>query len=34
MTPIEFNAMAGGLSPRAATLDRAGLAAMMARFPD
>jgi len=34
MTPIEFHAMAGGLSPRPSTLDRTGLAAMMARFPD
>jgi uncharacterized phage protein (TIGR02216 family) len=34
MTPIEFYAMAGGLLPRGAALDRAGLEAMMARFPD
>ncbi|WP_132517424.1 rcc01693 family protein [Rhizobium sp. BK376] len=34
MTPIEFHAMAGGLSPRAARLDRQVLRAMMERFPD
>ncbi|WFS03004.1 rcc01693 family protein [Rhizobium tumorigenes] len=34
MTPIEFHAMAGGLSPRSPSLDRAGLAAMMVLFPD
>jgi uncharacterized phage protein (TIGR02216 family) len=34
MTPIELHATAGGLSPRAASLDRARLEAMMARFPD
>jgi uncharacterized phage protein (TIGR02216 family) len=34
MTPIEFHAMAGALSPRTASLDRAGLAEMMRRFPD
>ncbi|WP_247749020.1 MULTISPECIES: rcc01693 family protein [unclassified Rhizobium] len=34
MTPIEFHAMAGGLSPRSSSLDRAGLAAMMVLFPD
>jgi uncharacterized phage protein (TIGR02216 family) len=34
MTPIEFHAMAGGLSPQATPLDRRHLAAMMARFPD
>ncbi|KAA0698106.1 phage tail assembly chaperone [Neorhizobium sp. P12A] len=34
MTPIEFHTMAGGLSPRAARLDRQVLRAMMERFPD
>ena len=34
MTPIEFHAVTGGLSPRAIPLDRRHLAAMMARFPD
>jgi uncharacterized phage protein (TIGR02216 family) len=34
MTPIEFHAMAGGLSPRVARLDRSALEGMMRRFPD
>jgi len=34
MTPVEFYAAAGGLAPSAAALSRAGLAEMMARFPD
>jgi uncharacterized phage protein (TIGR02216 family) len=34
MTPIEFHAMAGGLSLRVASLDRNGLRALMEQFPD
>jgi uncharacterized phage protein (TIGR02216 family) len=34
MTPVEFHAASGGLSPRQAPVSREGLAAMMARFPD
>jgi uncharacterized phage protein (TIGR02216 family) len=34
MTPIEFHAMAGGLSPRVGSLDRSGLRALMEQFPD
>ena len=32
--PVEGHAAAGGLAPRAPMLSRAGLSAMMARFPD
>jgi hypothetical protein len=34
MTPIEFHTMAGGLSPRAGSLDRGALRALMEQFPD
>jgi uncharacterized phage protein (TIGR02216 family) len=34
LTPIEFHAMAGGLSPPPVRLGRSALEAMMRRFPD
>lgn len=34
LTPLEFSAMAGGLRPRAAVMERMGLEALMRRFPD
>jgi uncharacterized phage protein (TIGR02216 family) len=34
LTPIEFSAMAGGMKPRGASTDRAGLDALMRAFPD
>ncbi|MBB3963736.1 MULTISPECIES: rcc01693 family protein [Rhizobium] len=34
MTPVEFHAAAGGLSPPRAPVSRADLDGLMARFPD
>ncbi|WP_112943723.1 MULTISPECIES: rcc01693 family protein [unclassified Rhizobium] len=34
MTPVEFHAAAGGLSPPRAAVSRADLDGLMARFPD
>ncbi|WP_281041073.1 rcc01693 family protein [Rhizobium sp. BK251] len=34
LTPAEFHAMTGGLSPRAAAIDRTGLDALMQLHPD
>jgi len=34
LTPVELNAMAGGLAQGSAALGRAGLAALMAAYPD